>query len=522
LRSGWRAARHLFSAFVLAIAACGPSADDGGEVGGDLTAERTTSPRPVPAMAQSALHGRTALHHPSDGGGVAWVERDGPGRHYSTSGTPGRFTLVYEVGPEGIAQGGAIRFQVSPFVSGWSSPQVDRPEARGYTIVTPSAADIRLATAVVPQKALQFVVRGRPLVAGDRLKIIYGAGPGLALAGQFAEKKARFWFAVDGDGDGTLSYLVDSPGVEVRPGPARALHVTLPSTARSGETVLVRVAILDGHRNAFLRVSGDVVFDDVPPGLAMPERATLRESDEGQLSVEAQVRSPGVYRLRATAGSLKARSNPLVVSDDGPRVLWGDLHGHSTMSDGTGTASDYYRYARDIAGLDFVSLTDHDHHANVRIDLHPEMWQEIVQTTRSFHRPGEFVTLLGYEWTNWMQGHRHVLYFDDTGEMWSSADPATESPRDLWKVLEGRDALTFAHHSAGSIIPTNWQIPPDPILEPVTEIVSIHGSSESADTVALIERPVPGNFVRDALGLGYRLGFVGSGDTHDGHPGLTG
>jgi hypothetical protein len=29
------------------------------------------------------------------------------------------------------------------------------------------------------------------------------------------------------------------------------------------------------------------------------------------------------------------------------------------------------------------------------------------------------------------------------------------------------------------------------------------------------------NWVRDALGMGYQLGFVGSGDSHDGHPGLA-
>ena len=32
---------------------------------------------------------------------------------------------------------------------------------------------------------------------------------------------------------------------------------------------------------------------------------------------------------------------------------------------------------------------------------------------------------------------------------------------------------------------------------------------------------VAGNYVRDALDRGYRLGFVGSGDSHDGHPGLA-
>src|SRR5262249_50715256 len=50
--------------------------------------------------------------------------------------------------------------------------------------------------------------------------------------------------------------------------------------------------------------------------------------------------------------------------------------------------------------------------------------------------------------------------------------------------------------------------------------VSVHGSSEAADSPSRIYDAVPGHYVRDALDRGYRLGFVGSGDTHDGHPGL--
>ncbi|RMD86227.1 MAG: DUF3604 domain-containing protein, partial [Candidatus Dadabacteria bacterium] len=67
----------------------------------------------------------------------------------------------------------------------------------------------------------------------------------------------------------------------------------------------------------------------------------------------------------------------------------------------------------------------------------------------------------------------------------------------------------------------DWSVPPDPRLEPATEIVSVHGSSEAADTPSRIYSAVEGNFVRDALARGYRLGFLGSGDTHDGHPGLA-
>jgi hypothetical protein len=155
------------------------------------------------------------------------------------------------------------------------------------------------------------------------------------------------------------------------------------------------------------------------------------------------------------------------------------------------------------------------------IDATPERWRRIRETTRRFHDPGRFVTLLGYEWTSWLHGHRHVLYFYDAGEVRSSMDPAYETPAQLWGALRGQLALTFAHHSAGGPIGTNWAFAPDPVLEPVTEIVSVHGSSEAADSPVVIYDPVAGNFVRDALDRGYRLGFVGSGDSHDGHPGLA-
>jgi hypothetical protein len=41
------------------------------------------------------------------------------------------------------------------------------------------------------------------------------------------------------------------------------------------------------------------------------------------------------------------------------------------------------------------------------------------------------------------------------------------------------------------------------------------------DAPGVIYSAVPGHFGRDALDLGYLLGFVGGGDSHDGHPGLT-
>jgi hypothetical protein len=234
------------------------------------------------------------------------------------------------------------------------------------------------------------------------------------------------------------------------------------------------------------------------------------------------VKEAGIYRLRAAAeGGLLAESNPLIVREGIPRILWGDLHGHSQLSDGTATPEDYFWYARRVSALDVVSLTDHDHWGMRFIDQNPEMWERIKEAARSIEAEGDFVALAGYEWTNWIHGHRHVLYFEGGGEILSALDPLYETPTKLWDALTGQSAITVAHHSAGGPVSTNWDFLPDPELEPVTEIVSVHGVSEAPDSPGKIYSAVEGNFVRDVLDRGVQFGFIGSGDSHDGHPGLA-
>jgi hypothetical protein len=463
---------------------------------------------------------QSARFHPSDGGGRAWLESALPA-HPSVS-EPGRYRLRFEVGPLGIATEGVITLQVSPFW-GWSTPQVEESDAPGYTQVSCDAEDVVLESNTLGEQLLGIVNAGRPLAHGERILIDYGAGPAGASADRFAESGSRFWFAVDGDGDGVRKLLPDPPGIDVAAGPPALLVVHVPGVARPGEELALRIAVLDETGSTGVAFEGEIALASSAPGaLEVPPRAQLARADRGVLRVAARAGEPGTAWIEASGpDGLSARSNPILVTRDGPLVLWGDLHGHSALSDGTATPEEYLRYARDVAALDVVALTDHDHWGLVPLAESPESQQAIAAATERFHAPGSFVTLDGYEWTSWIYGHRHVLYFDGAGPVYSSLDPRFETPQQLWAALDGREALTFAHHSAGGPVATDWEIPPDPHFEPLTEIASVHGSSESPDTVEPIYDPVPGNWVRDALARGYRLGFVGSGDSHDGHPGLA-
>jgi hypothetical protein len=503
----------LLCALLCAGAGCRPS---------DEAPPEPASPAETPGDADRPPHGRPELtdalradraapRSPADGGGRAWLESDAA----ATAMTPGRWTVIYEAGPLGVAEGGAVYLMTSPFW-GWSTPQTFDADLHGYTEVTTDAEGLTLEAAAVDAQLLQVRVAGRALAPAERIRFVFGAGAALAGPDRFAERDERFWVAVDGDGDGVRGLLKDSPRIDVAPGPPARLVLTLQSTARAGEPARLVAAVLDASSSA-ARFDGELTLDALPDGLAGPTRFALRDG-VGETSVA--VHAPGVYRLAGRSGKLEAVSNPLVVDGAAP-LLWADLHGHSQLSDGTATPEDFFRYARDVAALDVVALTDHDHWGVRFLDERPDLWETIRSQVRRFHTPGRFVTLLGYEWTSWIHGHRHVLYFGDEGRIYSSLDEATDDPRELWAALSGQPALTFAHHSAGGPIPTNWAIPPDPVFEPVTEVVSVHGSSEALDAPGLIYSPIPGNFVRDVLDRGLRLGFVGSGDSHDGHPGLA-
>ncbi len=487
------------------------------------TPETTTPYRAVPPTARMEIvetleEDLRAARHPADGGGSVWIEDTG-GEKGARVSTPGRWTLVYEAGPLGIAAGGTLFFQPSPFW-GWSSPQTTDADAFGFTDLSTEARGVELLPKSLGNELLAVEIAGRALASGERVRLVYGAGSRGALADRYAERGSRLWIAVDGDGDGVRALVPDSPRLDVRAGPPARLEIVLPTTARPGADVRVVIAALDATGSTGVDVSGVVRFVDVPAGIDIPATVQLEPGVGGRAVLSARVHGQGIYRLRAVGPEgLTAESNPLEVSAHGPRILWGDLHGHSNLSDGTGVPEDYFTYARDVAALDVVALTDHDHWGMQFIDQHPELWTDISAQTARFHDPHRFVTLLGYEWTSWIYGHRHVLYFADSGAVHSSLDPATTTPAGLWAALAGVDAVTIAHHSAGGPIAVDWTVAPDPRFEPVTEVVSVHGSSEAADSPSRIYDAVADNFVRDALDRGYRLGFVGSGDSHDGHPG---
>jgi len=81
-------------------------------------------------------------------------------------------------------------------------------------------------------------------------------------------------------------------------------------------------------------------------------------------------------------------------------LYWGDVCGHTGLSDGKGTVEDYLTHARDVAKLDFVIVTDHDFGSAAPWRMPEEAWQRTQDAVDVFTVPGKFVAIAGYEWTS--------------------------------------------------------------------------------------------------------------------------
>ena len=222
---------------------------------------------------------------------------------------------------------------------------------------------------------------------------------------------------------------------------------------------------------------------------------------------------------------------------DGYNVYWGDLHCHSTYSADVPsfrgkTPDELMAYARDVAKLDFLAVTDHAE------AYQEDNWKKFQKTANEFYAPGKFVTFIGFEYTSMDSsgqgfdhskpggGHKHVIF---SGNNVTSApiSAMTTSIEELWELLDPYEAIVIAHSPADGALrhSTDWNYVNAEMM-PLVEIYSTHGSSEKAGTEEAVLGFIDNRSVEYALmrwidtgNEGYKLGIVASSDDHSGQLG---
>ncbi|HIE14747.1 TPA: DUF3604 domain-containing protein [Candidatus Bathyarchaeota archaeon] len=440
------------------------------------------------------------------------------------AGSYGTWKFTYTAGGYGIDNTGLLLI-CWRFAWDWGRPQTEDPEAENYlTVHTDSCADLK-ATYVFKgfrrpwYHTVRVEVFNGEICPGENITLVFGDTSG-GSPGQRAPTaigKCEWRVFVDCFQTRRFIPLSEYPNFKIVNDGAARLVVTLPTNAVAGMNswVLVRVEDLWGNPVADYEGAIQFSFEKGEHWKGLPEEYTFTKSDGGVRRFENVIPpSPGIYFLRVLdkSGKFKSVSNPCICRTRHVkyRYLWGDLHGQSGEALGIGSALDYFRFARNVAALDFCCNQGND------FDISEDGWSQIRKATNIFNEPDRFVAFLGYEWSGNTSGggDRNVIFLkdnekirrsshaniDDLSDISSDCYPIT----DLFETFRGRNDVLVIPHVGGRFADLSFH---DPELESVIEIYSGWGLFEW--------------FLNEALAKGLKVGFVAGSDDHKGRPGAS-
>jgi hypothetical protein len=451
---------------------------------------------------------------------LGWAEID-PKKEV-IAGSMGSWTIRYHTGKRGIDDGGSIRI-TRRSISDLEEPQFHEPPASGYTTVK-TDAKVRLEVKydrrghIRPWKgAVQIDVRDGSLAEGDQVEVVLGdkrgGSPGLRMQ-TFRESEHIFKIFVDCFGTGRYEEIANSPRVRVIGGPAEEIQVVTPSNVRPGEVFSFLVRAVDSFGNIASDYEGQIKFSSSDKIATLPANYQFKKSDNGFKKLDSiTFHTEGIHKIQLEDESgKKATSNPSHVS--GKRreltLLWGDIHGQTKQTVGTGTLDEYLSFVRDVAFMDFSSWQGND------FQVTKELWKLVKKKIKEYNQPGKFVTFLGYEWSGLTPaGGDHNIYFlGDEEEInrsnhWLIDDKSGEATdkypiSELWEAFKGRKDVMAIPHVGGRHANLEYF---NPEIIPVIEVHSHHGTFEW--------------FLEEALEKMLKVGFVANSDDHTCRPGLT-
>ncbi len=159
-------------------------------------------------------------------------------------------------------------------------------------------------------------------------------------------------------------------------------------------------------------------------------------------------------------------------------LFWGDVHRHTDVSNCRtgfdGCIVDHFRYAYDLAKIDFLGTSDHTDIGKI---YHPYEWWHNQRMHDALHSPGHFNTVYVYEREQrWPWGHRNVVFAQRGGPVvyikrtlylkspWQKTLPvdpkgtAEISPYELWDLLKkyGKPVAALSHTGATGM-GTDWK-----------------------------------------------------------------
>ncbi|MAE70696.1 MAG: hypothetical protein CME06_09535 [Gemmatimonadetes bacterium] len=370
--------------------------------------------------------------------------------------------------------------------------------------------------------------RGETLTVHYRGRAQAAAMP-LRFRGRLRRVGSRQWFTFEASSETRV----------VGAGAAFAQVVT-PADVVLGEPFALIIAVMDPFGNPAWGYRDAVTVDIAGIG---EFTHLFCAADSARAQIEGLVAGePGLLRPVARAPGLPVRTAPLLAHESPPlrRRFFGDTHFHTgrgagyqgwvrpgswvSGGDHRGNYSRQplaYAYARDMAGLDWASASEHD---VTEFDggFSEADWEASQDLADELYEPGVFTTFYAWEWTHWEEGHRVVYYRDRGGAVFHRPEFTTVTA--LYEALETLSipSLVIPHVMNAEADNRIWSVPHQG-LQRVGELYSHHNDDDGPEIADLFELGVDDSWsYRYAWSLGHRIGVIGSSDDHFGMPGRDG
>jgi len=433
-----------------------------------------------------------------------------------------RIVLRYVAGVRPLVEGGQVRLLVPRL---WSVPHTlntdMRSEAPGSTYIRKKPEDVELAIAVEPPalildnwRAVDIVltILSGGLATGEQVEVQYGGLLSKVVVPRLAGKVFAFDVLVDPDGTRSgphfgYHFVATEVVVETRPDRPVQMEAFAPSVVRGNNEL-----------SAILLVKKDRYHNCI----STERRAISHPGCRVVAAQDGRVQRIKVWDQETEAVCL---SNPIAQrGPDSPRLFWGDLHAHTSVSVASAEAlspEGAMSYARHAMGLDFVALTDTVN------EISREEWTALLEVVRGSTTTGEFVAFPGFEFYG-SESPGARLPRLDKNVIFGNADFAqlppgvgrddfrTQSSADLLAGIDPLAALVIPHQHQGG----DWHVQNREKMR-LVEMYSHWGCYEcpGCERSFCLGTYPRGSFVSEALASGMRLGFVGSSDDHTGLPG---
>lgn len=185
---------------------------------------------------------------------------------------------------------------------------------------------------------------------------------------------------------------------------------------------------------------------------------------------------PAAYRNPATPDRPRDEHHTWTIGGKTYTLIFGDLHRHTDFSNcrcgQDGCVLEHFRYAYDMAELDFMGTSDHTDVGKV---YDPYEWWQTQRMVDVFYRPGKFLSLYAYEREQkYPWGHRNVIFPQRGGPIiyiqrknytaspWHALFPAGSggdeiTPMELWELLrQYGQPVALISHTGATGMGTDW------------------------------------------------------------------